>query len=145
MTISLNSFKLILTTVVCVTNSLAQVQLQPSNVTLGPSGIEQFTVQSGGTQIPATWSIYPPQMGSISSSGLYTAPTSVYSGPKRGQLFRQPSGTAVVITATGSLNGASFTTSATVYLSNSAIAISLTPTSVSLAAGKSQTISATVS
>ena len=53
------------------------VSVGPSTVSLGPSGTQQFTATvlgSGNTAV--TWSISP-SVGTISSAGLYTAPTSV--------------------------------------------------------------------
>ena len=53
------------------------VSISPSTVSLPPSGIQQFTAAVLGTSNPAvTWSINP-SAGTISSAGLYTAPSSV--------------------------------------------------------------------
>jgi hypothetical protein len=51
----------------------AQV-IQPNNVTLGPSQTEQFSVTSDQA---IQWSILPSGLGSISPTGLYTAPASI--------------------------------------------------------------------
>ena len=53
------------------------LSLSPANVTLGPSGTQQFTasvVGSGNTAV--IWSISP-SMGTISATGLYMAPASI--------------------------------------------------------------------
>jgi hypothetical protein len=53
------------------------VFLSPSTVTLSPSGTQQFTAAVLGTSNTAvTWSINP-SVGTISSAGLYTAPSSI--------------------------------------------------------------------
>lgn len=54
-----------------------QVVVTPSSVPLGPSGTAQFNAQVTGTGNTAVnWSLNP-MVGSISSSGLYTAPASI--------------------------------------------------------------------
>jgi hypothetical protein len=53
------------------------VSLSPSTVSLAPSGTQQFTPTVLGTSNTAvTWSINP-SVGTISSTGLYTAPSSI--------------------------------------------------------------------
>jgi parallel beta-helix repeat protein len=53
------------------------MSLSPSTVSLAPSGAQQFTGKVFGTSnTGVTWSISPP-LGTISSAGLYTAPSSV--------------------------------------------------------------------
>ncbi len=53
------------------------MSLSPSTVSLAPSGTQQFTATVLGTSNTAvTWSINPP-VGTISSAGLYTAPSSI--------------------------------------------------------------------
>jgi hypothetical protein len=46
-------------------------QVQPANVTLGSDQQQQFVLQGYG---PVSWSVNPIGMGTISPSGLYTAP-----------------------------------------------------------------------
>ena len=61
-------------------NPLVTVSLSPGGVTLQPSGSQQFAANvQGTTNTAVTWSIRP-NVGSISSTGLYTAPASVPSG-----------------------------------------------------------------
>jgi len=52
--------------------------VSPSTATLAPSGTKQFSVENLPSGDTVTWSISPAK-GSISSSGLYTAPSSVAS------------------------------------------------------------------
>jgi hypothetical protein len=53
------------------------VSLSPNGVFLGPSQLQQFTAAVTGTSNTAvTWSLNP-VVGSISSSGLYTAPATI--------------------------------------------------------------------
>ncbi|MGA2084000.1 MAG: DUF2341 domain-containing protein [Terracidiphilus sp.] len=54
------------------------VSVSPSNVTLFATQTQQFTATVNNSANPAvTWSISPAGVGSISSSGLYTAPSTV--------------------------------------------------------------------
>jgi hypothetical protein len=54
-----------------------QVTVSPSTTSLTPSGTQQFTAAvTGTTNTAVTWSLNPP-LGTISQSGLYTAPASV--------------------------------------------------------------------
>ena len=50
--------------------AIARAQVTPNETTLGPSQQQQF---SAGGQL-ATWMIVPPGIGTITSTGLYTAP-----------------------------------------------------------------------
>jgi hypothetical protein len=53
------------------------VSLIPSTVSLAPSGTQQFTpTLSGATNTAVTWSINP-SVGTVSSAGLYAAPSSI--------------------------------------------------------------------
>ena len=52
--------------------------VSPSTATLAPSGTKQFSVENLPSGDSVTWSISPAK-GSISSSGVYTAPSSVAS------------------------------------------------------------------
>ena len=53
------------------------VSISPSNVTLGTGGIQQFTATVSGTSNSSVaWSLSP-SAGTISSTGLYTAPASL--------------------------------------------------------------------
>ena len=60
-------------------SSAISVQISPSTATLYASQSQQFTANvTGSTNKGVTWS-FSPQVGSLSASGLYTAPTSVSS------------------------------------------------------------------
>jgi len=50
--------------------------VSPATATVAPAGIQQFSVQNLPSGASVTWSVTPPT-GSISSSGLYTAPSNV--------------------------------------------------------------------
>src|ERR1019366_4275917 len=64
-------------TAVIILLQAVTVSLSPSTVSLAPSGTQQFTTTVLGTSNTAvTWSINPP-VGTISSAGLYTAPSSI--------------------------------------------------------------------
>jgi hypothetical protein len=82
---------------------LGTVTVSPSNPSLGASQTQQFTAAvTGISNTAVSWSISP-SVGSISVSGLYTAPSSVTSQQK------------VTVTATSQANSA-WTASATVTL-----------------------------
>ncbi len=51
----------------------------PASATVAPSGTQQFSVQNLAPGVAPNWSISPIAMGSISATGLYTAPNSVAS------------------------------------------------------------------
>jgi RHS repeat-associated protein len=54
------------------------IEVLPEVVTLSAGQTQQFTVtQPGGTNPSVTWSITPGNLGTISSTGLYTAPASI--------------------------------------------------------------------
>jgi hypothetical protein len=65
----------ILSVIFLGTETIAQAQVTPAVATLGPSQQQQFSV--GGQQ--ATWSIVPAGLGTITPTGLYTAPA-IYMG-----------------------------------------------------------------
>lgn len=55
--------------------SSTTISVSPSQVTLGPGGTQQFTATVGGTNNTAvTWSA---SQGTVSSTGLYTAPATI--------------------------------------------------------------------
>src|SRR6185312_2126579 len=82
------------------------VTLTPSTTSLGISQTQQFTVNQ-----PVIWSLNP-TAGSISSSGLYTAPATI------------PSGQTITVTATSSAD-------ATQHASSSITLVPPTPASIS--------------
>ncbi len=74
------------------------VAVSPSNTTLYPSQSAQFSAAVTGTTNPVAWTINPP-VGSISSTGLYKAPSRIDAGQ--------------MITVTASAAGVSATASVT--------------------------------
>ena len=107
------------------------VTLTPSTVTLMAAQVQQFSATvTGSTNQRVTWSIAPPMAGSISPSGLYTAPSIVTA--------QQP----VTVTAT-SVADPSKSASAGVTL-NPGVAITVNPPSSALTAGQTQQFTATV-
>lgn len=106
------------------------ISLTPATVQLQPSGTQQFLASIGGsTNTGVNWSISP-QVGSISASGLYTAPSSVTSAQ------------TVTVTA---VSQADSSKSATASISLVApVTISLSPASVSLGSSATQQFAASV-
>ncbi len=103
------------------------ITLSPTFVSLSAGGTQQFTATvSGTTNTAVTWSATG---GSISSGGLYTAPSTA--------------GTYTVQATSVADNTKS--ASATVAVSAAVVTISISPTSASLATGGTQQFTATVS
>jgi sugar lactone lactonase YvrE len=115
--------------------TIVTVQVAPATVNLVPGGTQQFTATVGGvTNTSVTWSISGTgcsgsACGSVSSQGLYTAPTSATS------TF------TVTVTAT-SVADATKSASATVTVQ--AVSVSIAPTSATVSAGLSAQFTATV-
>jgi len=106
------------------------VSVTPATATLYPAQTQQFTATVSNTSNTAvTWSVSG--VGTVSSSGLYTAPASVTTQQ------------TVTVTAT-SQAAPSASGSATITLMP-AISVSVTPTSAALNPGQSQQFRATVS
>jgi len=107
------------------------IDVTPAAVTLGEGQPTQFTAAvNGSSDSSVTWTISPAK-GSISASGLYTAPPSIVS-PQ-----------TVTVTATSAADPAKSAT-AVVTLSPP-VAITLSPGAVTLAPGQTQQFNATVS
>ncbi len=113
-----------------VTPGGISVSISPGAVTLGPGQSQQFTATVSGTGNTAvTWSMSP-SVGTLSASGLYTAPAQILSS------------LVVTITAT-SVADPTRSASATVTLMP-AVSVSISPSAVTLRAGQSQQFTATV-
>jgi hypothetical protein len=112
------------------------INLIPVGVTLGPSAVSLVAAQSqqvtavvtGTSNGAITWSLSP-NVGTISSSGLYTAPALI------------PSAQNVAITAT---SVADSTKSATVSASLNPVAVTMSPPTVSLTQSQTQALTASV-
>ncbi|MGJ5819037.1 SBBP repeat-containing protein [Paludibaculum fermentans] len=61
--------------------SSVKVQVTPAAVTLGLGQSQQFTAAVTGASDGVTWSLRPAGAGTISASGLYTAPAAAASNP----------------------------------------------------------------
>lgn len=106
------------------------VSIVPTAAALTASRTQQFTsTVTGSTNQSVAWTTSGP--GSISTTGLYTAPASI------------PSGTSATVVATSAAD-ASKSASAVVTLNPTTISISVAPSSVALTAGQSRTFTATV-
>jgi len=109
--------------------SLASVSLMPAAVTLGPSATQQFTgTVSGVTNTALTWSLSP-AIGTISSAGLFTAPSSISAQQ------------TVTLTAKSVATQAS---SATSTLTLSPATVVVNPANITLTDGQTQQFSAAV-
>jgi hypothetical protein len=117
-----------------VSNAPSQViaiTVGPTNANLTASQTQQFTATvAGSSNTSASWSLSP-QVGSISSSGLYTAPATITGAQN------------VTVMAT-SLADATKTATAVVVLTPS-VSITLGPANSSLLASQAQQFTATVS
>ena len=112
------------------TGSVA-VAVTPATAALYPSQTQQFTamVNNAGTTA-VTWSINP-NVGTISASGLYTAPASISTQQQ------------VTVTATSQADTTKSAT-ATVTLNPPPVAVSVSPTSATLQMGQTRQFTATV-
>ena len=106
------------------------ISLTPSSTSLGPAGRQQFSATVTGTSnTVATWSVSP-AVGSISTAGLYTAPSSITSSQ------------TVTVTATSAADPTK-SAHATVNLIPP-VSINVSPASVTLRPSQTQAFSATV-
>jgi RHS repeat-associated protein len=100
-----------------------EVELRPSSATIWQSQTLQFQANVANATNPnLTWSLIPPGVGSISPTGLYTAPTSITSQQ------------IVTVQVTG-VAAPSLSASATVYLWPPA-GVTMSPQSASLSSGQ---------
>ncbi len=106
------------------------VSVSPTTATLIHGQSQQFTATVSGTKSPVIWSI-DPTIGTISASGLYTAPSSIFSG------------TPSTITVTATTADGSGHDTATVTLQPT-VAVKITPTAATLTANQAQQFDATV-
>jgi hypothetical protein len=109
--------------------SSVAVSISPTSVTVASGGTQPFSATvSNASNTSVTWSATG---GTISSSGLYTAPTVT-------------SNTTATVTAT-SVADATKWASATVSITANAVTVSISPTSATLGSGGTQQFSAAVS
>jgi len=107
------------------------VSITPPAATLGQSQTQQFTATVANTSNTAvTWSISPAATGSISNTGLYTAPGTI-------------STQQIVTIAATSAADATKTASATITLTPP-IVVSITPATATLGQNQTQQFTATV-
>ena len=110
-------------------NASVAVSVSPASANLNAGGTQQFTATVTGTgNTGVTWSINP-NVGSISSAGLYTAPNSVNASQ------------TVTVTATSVADN---TKSGFASISLIPVSVSVGPSSVSLGSGGVQQFNATV-
>ena len=125
---------LFLSTALLLGTATAYSQITPSGITLGPSQQQQFKVPG---QQQWTWSIVPTTVGTISPTGLYTAPaiyqsSYVYVYARSGSMYNQTELhlSQGMVSATGAAQ---------------AVGISVSPASIYLYGGQSAQFSASVS
>src|SRR5579871_2585877 len=109
------------TATVTLTNTASPITVSPATASVALGGTQQFTA-SGQTSV--TWTA---TAGTISTSGLYTAPTTM------------PMSSTVTIKATGMGNQSG---TATVTLTNTASPITISPATASVALGGTQQFTA---
>jgi hypothetical protein len=113
------------------------VSLSPSSTSLQLGHSQQFTATVSGTSNTAvSWSVNgtpggTSAVGTISSSGLYTAPATMPSSP-------------VTVTATSMLQSTAWASASVSLSAPPPISVSISPTSASLNVGQSQQFSAQV-
>ena len=107
----------------------AQAQITPAMTTLGPSQQQQFSLQPGEE---ATWQVVPEGSGTITSTGLYTAPP-VYAATYAWVYARS----LTPLTAGGEY----YWRRATVNLSPAAVGVSVSPATATIAPAGTQQFS----
>ena len=115
---------------VAVGTSITGVTLSPASFTLNTGGQNQFTASVTGTGTFSTAVTWTAQRGSVSSTGLYTAPST--------------SGSDVVTATSVQDSTKSATSSITVAVGTSISAVALSPASLSLITGGQKQFTATV-
>src|ERR1700733_14993277 len=119
--------------------SAVSVTVSPNQVVLATGGRQQFSATVTGTSnTSVTWSVsgigcVGTSCGSISPSGLYTAPNSV------------PAFSAITVTAVSVANPAKSGSALLIVQSASSVAVSVTPKSAQVASGGQLQFSASVS
>jgi hypothetical protein len=104
------------------------IAVSPASVTLSTGQTQQFTVvMSGGPGSGVVWSLSPAGMGTISSSGLYTAPASIY--------------TPQTVTLTAAGNGSTATAA---ILLVPTVTLTVSPATTTLGPSQAQQFTATV-
>ncbi len=107
------------------------ISVSPGSATLPATGVQIFAATvTGSSNTAVTWSINP-AVGSISSNGVYTAPTSIASQQQ------------VTVRATSAADTSKSAT-AIVTLQPAGIAVSVAPQQATLTANQQQTFAATV-
>lgn len=105
------------------------ISVAPATATLYASQTQQFTPALSGLPAGVTWSISPAGVGSVSASGLYTAPSLILSSQ------------IVTVTATSVVDP---TKSASAAVTLSPVAVNVTPPTASLFDSQTQQFAATV-
>ena len=112
------------------------VDVTPATASVQTGATQQFTATVTGSSATPVWSVNGitggnGTIGTISASGLYTAPAAVPSG-------------AVTVVATDAASGADDTASVTVTQTPPQVTVSVAPTSASVATGATRQFTATV-
>jgi hypothetical protein len=114
------------------------VSLSPASVTLSVKGQQQFTAKvTGSSNTSVTWAVsgigcVAGSCGSITSTGLYTAPATV------------PSPALATVTATSVANSTKSASAAIVIQSSTSVSVSVAPSSAQVSTGGQQQFLATV-
>ena len=101
------------------------VILSPGSTSLGTSQTQQFTVNQ-----PVTWSLNP-NVGTISSGGLYTSPATI------------PSGQTITVTATSNADGTQHASSSITLVPPTPVSISQHPQNQTVLVGQPATFTVT--
>ena len=114
-------------------NPSVSVSVSPATLSLPAGGAQQFTATvSGSSNTAVTWAMNP-IFGTLSASGLYTAPSGATSQE------------IVTITATSAADSTKSASATVTVAPTPVISVSLNPASISLNASQTQQFTATVS
>ena len=117
-------------TVAVTASPSVAVSVSPSAVTLSPNGTQQFTATvTGNSNTAVTWTVVDPRGGSVTASGLYTAPASAGTFHVR---------------ATSAADGSKFADATVTVTAPPPVTVSVSPSSLGLFTGDTQQFTATV-
>jgi hypothetical protein len=141
---------------IVLSSPVISVSVAPASATVAVGKSQQFTATvAGAANTAVTWSVNgivggSAAVGTVTTAGLYTAPAKVPAATPitpaaAGAPSPSTSTTVVTITATSAQDSTkSATVAVTIVLSSSIVSVGIAPTSATVAVGKSQQFTATV-
>jgi hypothetical protein len=129
------------TATVSVAPAVVAISITPPTATTYPTGMVQFkAIVTGTTDTSVSWSVVTPNGGTISNTGLYTAPTDVDFRNKQAHR-REEASEKFTIQA---ISNADPTKSATAVVTSENLLVTITPANPTVVEGQSVTFAASV-